>query len=268
MPVKTAIVTGSTKGIGRALAYALLKRGVNVVISAPDGAEARRVAAAFPAGGAQAIGIACDVTSAAAVERLWEHAAAHFGGVDLWVNNAGLALTGQSIADLPVADLRQMLDINLVGTLHGCQTAIRGYRAQGRGGAIYNMLGAGADGEPVPRMAGYATSKAAVTFLTRSLAAELADSDILVGGLSPGLVITEGFLREHAGTPPETRAARDAVVNVIGDHPETIGRWGARIVDANTQHGRMFTWLTAKRIQRRKRRPRDILSRYRCYDTA
>lgn len=260
MPVRTAIVTGSTRGIGRALAAALLARGVRVAICSPDADEAARVADAL---GPLAIGIGCDVTSPDAVQALWDAATVAFGRVDLWINNAGLALTGTTLAQLRPGDFTRMLEINVTGTLLGCQVAIRGMTAQG-GGAIYNMLGAGADGQTVPRMAGYATSKAAVTFLTRSLADELAGGPILVGGLSPGLVITEGFLREHARTPADALAAREAVVNLIGDHPETIARWAAWIVLRNRTHGRLFTWLTPEKIARRRARgPRDVLSRYR-----
>lgn len=254
MGMKVVVITGSTKGIGRAVAEALHARGMAIVISSTDGAEAARVAADLGPSG-RAIGVGCDVRNAAEVQGLWDAAVAAFGRVDVWLNNAGLALTGASLADLAEADLRRMLDINLVGTVFGCQTAMRGFRAQGGPGAIYNMLGAGADGKPVPGMIGYASTKAAVTFLTRSLAQELAGSDILVAGLSPGLVITEGFRREHAKVPAAMRATRDAVVNIIGDRPETTGRWAARIIDTNTRHGRIFTWLTPAKIRKRQAMP-------------
>jgi NAD(P)-dependent dehydrogenase (short-subunit alcohol dehydrogenase family) len=147
--------------------------------------------------------------------------------------------------------------------MNGCQVTLAGFLEQGKPGAIYNILGAGADGKPVARMIGYATTKAAVTFLTRSLAAEVAGGDVVVGGLSPGLVMTEGFLREHAQTPPADRARREAVVNIIGDHPETIGRWAAKIVDHNRVQGRIFTWLTPAKIRRRAAETgRDVLSGY------
>lgn len=261
--MKTAIVTGSTKGIGRALAEALLARGINVAISSPDVAEAQTCAAALSAPRARAVGFGCDVTSREQLAGLWQAASSAFGAIDIWVNNAGLALTGESVSTLDETGFRQMLDINLVGTLFGCQVAVAGMKE--RGGAIYNMLGAGADGRPVPRMAGYATSKAAVTFLTRSLAAELQGGPVLVGALSPGLVITEGFLREHAHTAAADRPAREKVVNIIGDHPATTGAWAARIVDTNVRSGRVFTWLTEAKIRRRaaEQPPRDILSSYR-----
>lgn len=261
--MKAAVVTGSTRGIGRALAQALLARGINVAISAPDQAEAEACAAALPTGKASARGFACDVTSRAQLERLWRDASDAFGAVDIWVNNAGLALTGSTVAALDERDFRRMLDINLVGALLGCQVAVAAMG--GRGGAIYTMLGAGADGAPVPRMAGYATTKAALTFLIRSLAVEMDGLPMLIGALSPGLVITEGFLREHAKTHPADRLAREKVVNLIGDHPATIGTWAARIVDTNRRNGRVFTWLTKAKIAARmaKEPQRDILSAYR-----
>lgn len=261
--MKTAVVTGSTKGIGRALAEALLARGINVAISAPDAAEAERCAASLSTSSAQAIGFGCDVTSREQLDGLWQAAAAAFGKIDIWVNNAGLALTGEAVSTLDETDFRRMLDTNLVGTLLGCQVAIAGMQTPG--GAIYNMLGAGADGMPVPRMAGYATSKAAVTFLTRSLTAELQGTRIMVGALSPGLVITEGFLREHARTALIDRPAREKVVNIIGDHPATTGEWAARIIDTNIRNGKVFTWLTKAKILKRaaQQPPRDILSAYR-----
>lgn len=261
--MKTAVVTGSTRGIGRAIAEALIARGINVVISAQDAAEAAAVAAMLSKGEARAIGRACDVRNEAALATLWDAAVAEFGTVDIWINNAGLALSGPSGLTLPPDDMRLMLDINIMGTLLGCQVAMRGMLVSGRSGAIYNVLGAGTDGKIVPRMIGYATSKAATTYLTRSLAAEAEGSAILVAGLSPGLVITEGFLREHAKAPPETLAAREAVVNLIGDHPETIGRWAARIAEENEENGRIFCWLTAEKVRRRRRnKSRNILDKY------
>lgn len=261
--MKTAVVTGSTRGIGRALAEALLARGINVAICSPDTADAQSCARSMTTSRGRAIGFGCDVTSRDQVERLWRDASQSFGSIDIWVNNAGLALTGQSVATLDEVDFRRMLDINLVGTLFGCQVASKGMKE--RGGAIYNMLGAGADGMPVPHMAGYATSKAAVTFLTRSLAVESQGSPILIGALSPGLVITEGFLREHARVAPADRAARKKVVNIIGDHPATTGKWAARIIDTNARNGRVFTWLTKAKVRRRaaEQQPRDVLSSYR-----
>lgn len=265
---RTAVVTGASRGIGRALAQALLDRGINVHLASSHADDAARAAARLrpsPAStrhGAQAAGSRCDVTDPEAVRGLWDEACARFGGVDIWINNAGLALGG-GLVDMPEADVRRMLDVNLAGLVHGCQTALRGWRAAGRTGALYTMLGAGADGTLMPFMNAYASTKAAATYLTRSLAAEVEGTGFVVGALSPGLVITEGFLREHAKAAGQLTQQRVDRINLIADHPETTGRWAARIVDRNTRNGRVFTWLTSRRInERRKAGPRDVLSRY------
>jgi NAD(P)-dependent dehydrogenase (short-subunit alcohol dehydrogenase family) len=259
---KTAVVTGGSRGIGRALAQALLDRGINVHIASSHGDEAAQAAAQLRQDRARAQGSRCDVTDPDAVRGLWDTACERFGGVDIWINNAGLALGG-GLIDMPEADVRRMLDVNLAGLAHGCQTALRGWRAAGRNGALYTMLGAGADGTLMPFMNAYASTKAAATYLTRSLAAEVEGTGFVVGALSPGLVITEGFLREHAKMGGHLTPQRRDWVNLIADHPETTGRWAARIVDCNTHNGRTFTWLTKRKIRdRRKAAPRDVLSRY------
>src|SRR3546814_6454288 len=103
--------------------------------------------------------------------------------------------------------------------MHGGQVAFQGMRAAG--GAFYNGFGAGSDVRPIDHMIGYSTTKRAVQFLTQSLVGEVRGLPVLVGAISPGLVMTDGFLREHARLPhgPE-RMARERWVNVIGDHVE------------------------------------------------
>lgn len=260
---RVAVITGATQGLGRAIAEALAARGFAVALAGREADRARRGAEAIAAAhGGEAIGLGCDVTQLSSVEAAWATAVARFGRVDVWINNAGLALTGATLAELPSADFRAMLEVNLLGTMHGAQIAAAGMRE--RGGAIYNIFGAGSDGVPIAGMIGYGTSKRAVQFFTQQFAQEMAGSPVIVGGLSPGLVITEGFLREHARIPADSRAAREATVNLIGDHPATVGRWAARIVDTNRHNGRVFRWLTPGKIRRRVAEgPRDILSAYR-----
>src|SRR3546814_3004143 len=78
-----------------------------------------------------------------------------------------------------------MLEVNVLGTMHGCQVALQGMRAAG--GAIYNVFGAGSDGRPIDHMIGYSTTKRAVQFLTQSLVGEVRGLPVLVGAISPGL---------------------------------------------------------------------------------
>ena len=267
-PARTAVVTGSTRGLGRGVAEALGRAGVSVMVNAQDGAEAAQVAAELAAlvPSARFASQACDVREPVQVEALARATERELGPIDLWINNAGLALTNATLDELAPADFALMMAINLGGVMNGCQQAARAMA--GRGGAIYNILGAGSDGRPVPGMIGYATTKRAVQFLTRSFAAELAGGPVIVGGLSPGLVLTEGFFREHAKTPAPVRKAREAVVNILADDVRTLAQWIVRIALTNRENGREFRWLTPAKLRRRQAAipSRDVLAPYRGAD--
>ena len=265
---RSVVVTGATRGLGHGIAAALGGRGCAVTIAAPAAADAAAAAAELgalvPAG--RFNGVGCDVRDPAQVDALAAAALSAFGAIDVWVNNAGLALTGASLDALSPEDMALMVDINLHGTMHGCRRALHAMRT--RGGTILNVHGAGSDGRPVPGMIGYATTKRAVQFFTTALAAELAGTPVTVAAISPGLVLTEGFFREYAKTPQEQRPARDATVNILADDVSTVAGWAAGIILSDPTHGREYRWLTPAKLKRRARMvpPRDVLARYRDAD--
>jgi NAD(P)-dependent dehydrogenase (short-subunit alcohol dehydrogenase family) len=265
---RVVVVTGAGQGIGLGLARAFHDRGCRVALLDRDSALANKAAANLAqAGGADTLAVACDITDEAQVAAAWRAVAARFGRIDLWVNNAGYALGWTPVLKMQSSDFRRMVEVNLLGTFHAARTALDGMIAQGSG-ALYNITGAGAAGEYTAGMTGYATTKRAVQFFTDSLAIEARDTPVIVGAVSPGLVMTEGFFREHAKTPPDQAAARAAVVNLIGDHVETFTTWAVDQMLANTETGRTFAWLTADKIEARRRDEpdRDVLSRYRRAD--
>lgn len=250
---RVAVVTGAGQGLGRAIALELAAAGHTVFgcsLTANDPPEGVRL-------------IACDVTDEAQVQALWDQVKAEAGQIDWWINNAGLALTGRPLAAMTGNEFERMVSINVLGTMTACRVALAGMTQQGSG-EVWNMLGAGADGQPVRDMNGYATSKAALTFMTRALASEAEGMPYKIGGFSPGLVMTEGFFREHARVPAEQRAGREVVVNLIGDHPETIASWVRESLEEGQVNGSILTWLTSEKIAERKAEqpPREILSGY------
>lgn len=266
MTARTVVITGSSQGLGKGLADAFLRRGHNVIVSSQDPAADAAAALELAAiGEGRVISQSCDVTDAAQVQRLWDVAAREFGVVDLWINNAGYARGSLPLADQPPAVMDAMLRINVLGTTNGCQVALAGMRRQGHG-KVYNVVGAGWDGVYVPGMLGYATTKAAITWFTRWLAKEVAGQKPIVGHISPGMVITEGFLREHVMTPAAARPWRDAYVNAMADHVDAIAPWFVDKMLANERNGAEIVWLTPLRMKWRmwaaKFRKRDVLSRY------
>lgn len=249
MAGKIIVVTGASRGLGKAIADEFEARGHTVVACSPEGGNGLS---------------ACDIRDEEQVRSFCDTAMLRHGRIDWWVNNAGLALTGRPLAAMPANEFDRIVDINLKGTMNCCRVALSAMEAQGHG-QVWNMLGAGWDGKPVAGMNGYATTKSALTFMTAALAAEQEGKSARIGAISPGLVMTEGFFREHARVADDERASREAVVNIIGDHPETIAQWIAESLEAGQPNGAVLSWLTGERIAERQAMdpPRDILSRYR-----
>ncbi|NOU34349.1 MAG: SDR family oxidoreductase [Polyangiaceae bacterium] len=245
---KSVVITGSTKGLGFELARSFLARGCGVTLSGRDEQALTRALATLRRehGIDRVAGISGDVTLRADVEALWARAAAVFGRVDVWINNAGTTNPQVPFADQDASDICAVVGTNLAGTMLGSWVAIRGMRAQGFG-ALYNMEGYGSDGSRQPGMSTYGSTKVAVRYLTRSLAAELRDTPIVVGALSPGVVVTDLLLDVYArGAPENWRRAR-RIFQFIADRTETVAPWLADAVLANQKTDVRLAWMTVPR---------------------
>lgn len=197
---KTAVVTGSGKGIGEGIAMALAEAGANVVVSARTIPDIERVRDQIIDNGGMAICHPCDATEDTQVEDLAQKAITEFGKIDIWVNNVG-ASTGRSpLKDLPRSHWDQTVAQTLTSTFIGCQTAARNMTS----GAIINISSRSSSGA-VPNNSHYAASKAGVNVLTASLAYELAPN-IRVNSVSPGAVPTEIFYEVMKLTPEDLPA--------------------------------------------------------------
>jgi short-subunit dehydrogenase len=262
----SAVITGGTKGIGYGLASEFRKRGFDVAITGRTQASADAAALKLQqeSGSGTVLAAACDGSDAASVQQLWDSAAAAFGRIDYWVNNAGVAHTVHPVIDLPVHDADEMVMSNMLGTIHGSQVALRGMTAQG-GGKLFNMLGGGADGRVRPGMAVYGATKRGLRFFSDSIVKESSGGPVLVGTLSPGLVVTEGMIREAHDMGTEEFAKTRKVMNILCDHVEDVAPVLVERMIAADKHGvfikRMSNLELAKRFATGGR-GRDVLTRY------
>lgn len=184
---KIAVVTGGTKGIGRAIAESLLKAKANVFVCARDKAELKRALEELSVLG-KVSGEVCDVRSEAQVEMMLAECVRVFGGVDVLINNAGIGIIGKTVEEMSAAEFEQTLQTNLFGVFYACHYAIPLLRRRG-GGYIINISSlAGQNAHP--KMAAYNASKFGLNGFTEALMQEVRADGIKVTTISPGSVNT------------------------------------------------------------------------------
>ncbi|MCW8860025.1 MAG: SDR family NAD(P)-dependent oxidoreductase, partial [Deltaproteobacteria bacterium] len=179
---KTALVTGASRGIGRAIALKLGQMGAAVVVNYMKSATAaEEVAGQIVAQGGKAVAIKADMADPAAIEKLFDQAIREFGQLDILVNNAGVAIY-KPIAEVTEDDYEQQFSLNVKGLLFSCQQAAR---KLADGGRVIN-ISTSVTKMMLPNYGLYAASKGAVEELTKVLAKELGPRGITVNAISPG----------------------------------------------------------------------------------
>lgn len=232
---RRAFITGGGSGLGLALATELARDGWTLGLLDREPARLTAAAAALGAAGARAVHcFNADVTDEAAFGAALGDFVARAGGLELMVNNAGVAIAG-SVEATPVADWRWGLEINVVGPALGCRLALPVMRRAGRG-LIINIASAAAFAA-APQMAAYNASKAAVVALTETLAAELGGSGVRALVAMPGFIQTR-LLETMRAPAAEAAAAR----RVMGASRYSAERAATEILAA-AAHGRLYAVL-------------------------
>lgn len=225
LPPYNVLITGSTKGIGYALAKEFLKAGDNVLVcSRSDERVETAVKSLREEFGEQHVwGTTCDVKNGEDVKKLVSFAKEKLKYIDIWINNAGSnAYSYKPLAEASDEDLIEVVTTNTLGLMICCREAIKMMVGQPRGGHIFNIDGAGSDGRPTPRFAAYGATKRSVVHLTKSLQAELQMQDVknvMVHNLSPGMVTTDLLM-----SGANTKQAK-FFINVLAEPAEVVAEY-------------------------------------------
>ena len=268
---KIAVITGSTRGFGLSMAQEFARQGAALVVSSRSAGAVAAAVDDLRLAGAQASGLACDVSDLAQVQALAMHALQTFGALDIWVNNAGLSAPyGPTIHQQPERFV-QVTQANVLGAYHGSLVAMRHFLDR-RGGKLINILGRGERG-PQPMQNAYAASKAWIKSFTLALADEYKDSGVGVYAFSPGMMDTEMLLDVEVVRGFEGRLKSfKTVVQVLSQPPQAPAGQAAWLASAATdgRTGLVLRSLTARwlaghllrlgwdRLRGRPARPLDI----------
>lgn len=218
---KVVVITGSTRGIGRAMAEACADAGATVVVSSRTADAVDETVTALRNRGARASGAVCDVADPAALEALLAHAVSAHGGVDVWVNNAGISLGLRTHVDTTAEEVHAIVAINLFGTMMASRMVVPYFIERG-GGVLINVSGRGGKGDTAAYTAAYAATKAGVMVFTRSLAAEHRSDPVSILVFMPGMVDTDFYGADMVVTPglepivENVRIVLDAIGTPIG----------------------------------------------------
>ena len=245
--MKTVVITGSARGLGFNMARFFREYNYNVVIS--DLKEDNLIKAKEELEKTSSEGKisykTCNVSKIDELEELMKFAIAEFKQVDIWINNAGVNQPQKAIWELTENEINTIIDVDLKGTIYGSKIAME-YMSKNHSGAIYNIEGYGSNDAHMLGLNMYGTSKRAVTYFTESLAKESEEKNtgIIVGKLSPGIMITE-FTTHSLGTESIKLSEKTKkVYNILGDTPETVGKFLVDRMVTNTKNNVKINWLT------------------------
>lgn len=221
---KVIVITGSTRGIGRAIAEACAEEGGKIVICSRNKEAVDKACSTMAQKGIDITGIAADVSQPSDLKKLFDHAITMYKTIDVWINNAGLSGGYRFLHHLNEDEIREIVDVNISGILQACRIVIP-YFIENKKGIIINISGKGGRCEASPYMTVYGATKAAVTSLTKSLAKEYRRYPISIHSVIPGMVATD-FYRDLKVSPDlaESMKTMSAVLKVFSVPKEKIGK--------------------------------------------
>lgn len=250
--MKNVVITGSTRGLGFAMAKEFLKAGCKVTISGsrPDSFHAGKEEVKEYEN--QYIFIPCNVRNVSDIRNLWLRSVDKWGSIDIWINNAGQNCPHEFMWETGEEYIDYVVDTNIKGVMYGTKIAVENMLKQGSG-QVWNMEGLGSNDMIIEKTILYGTSKHALTYFTKGIAKELKNSPVKVGRLSPGMMLTEFITKSPTGEL--SSAIEDAqfkkIFNILADKPETVAKFFIPKMLENTKQDAHIQWLTNTKTAQR-----------------
>ena len=250
MENKTVVITGSARGLGYEMAKCFRKKNFNVVISDVvkkdvDNAKKRLL---VEKGNGEVIGVVCDITKSSDIVKLIDETLKKFNTIDYWINNAGVNQPDKLIWKLTDEEINKMIDIDLKGTIIASKYIMEVMEKQGYGN-IYTVEGHGSNDAVIPGLSIYGTAKRGVTYFIKALAkeCEVNNLDIIVGALSPGIMITDFIVNAFRDKKIELSNKNKKVYNILGDYPDVVAKYLVNRMISNTNNNVRIKWLTNRK---------------------
>jgi NAD(P)-dependent dehydrogenase (short-subunit alcohol dehydrogenase family) len=218
---KVAIITGGSKGLGRAMALGLAKAGANIVVSSRKIEPCEVVAQEVRELGRRALAVSCHVGDWVSLPELIDKTLEEFGRIDVLINNAGIAPVSPNLLDLSESLFDKTMDVNLKGPLRLTALAAEAMKRTG-GGTIINISSLAAQ-KPRPYTVVYSAAKAGLNVLTAAAAQEYAADNIRVNCIVCGMFRTDSFSKSIPTEESEIAAAQNAALKRIADPDEIVG---------------------------------------------
>lgn len=248
--MKTVVITGSARGLGLEMAKVFRAKHFNVVISdlfKKDLEEAKKELLNVKGTG-DIDYFVCDISRESDIVNLIDMTCKKYETIDFWINNAGINQPDKMIWDLSSDEIDRMLEIDLRGTIIASKLISKVMINQ-NSGSIYNVEGHGSNDAIIPGLSIYGTAKRGVTYFTMALAKEMESvkADVMVGRLSPGIMITDFLVNSFRNKKIELSEKNKKVYNILGDYPDVVAKYLVNRMILNTDNNVKINWLTTRK---------------------
>lgn len=246
--MKTVVITGSTRGIGFAMAKCFLAAGCQVTLSGRGESLGLSAQSELSAYAGKYVYIPCDVQIKFDLQKLWDISKETWGQIDIWINNAGQNAPNAFVHETDERYVNQIIATNITGMVYGSQIAAKEMLLQNHG-AIYSMEGLGSNNMIQKKTVLYGTTKHALTYFMKGLAKELDGSNVIAGRLSPGMMLTDFIMKTPDGKTAaiELDKSFQRLFNILADKPETVAAFFVPRILANRKNNVQISWLTTRK---------------------